>query len=110
MNWISLTSLEQLNTIKRDTNSHFYGIFKHSTRCGISRMVLKNFEKNFDIPSTELTMYYLDLLNYRPISNAIEADFNITHQSPQLLLIKNGVVVSHASHGDITVEYLKKQL
>lgn len=100
INWHSLTSLEQLDTISEESNVNVIGIFKHSTRCIISKTVLKQFEEAFskDLP---IKMYYLDLLNYREISNEIAERFQVIHQSPQLVLIKNGETISHASHYDI---------
>jgi bacillithiol system protein YtxJ len=49
-----------------------------------------------------LKVYYLDLLNYRDISNEIGVMFQVMHQSPQLIIVKNGVAVYNASHSDIT--------
>lgn len=110
MNWIALTNNQQLEAIKANVENEYIAIFKHSTRCGISRMVLKNFEREFDIPESEITMYFLDLLKFREISNNIAGDLDVLHQSPQLLLLKNGKVIFTASHGDISVESLKFQL
>ena len=75
-------------------------IFKHSTRCGISRMVMNQFVSACDVDSNA-DLYYLDLLNYRDVSNEVGYKFQVMHQSPQLLVIRNGVVVAHASHGSI---------
>ena len=77
-------------------------IFKHSTRCSISRYVLSDFIAHYTFSSDELESHYLDLLNYREISNQIADQLEVTHQSPQILLIKNGKVVVHASHECIT--------
>ena len=107
MNWIALTNSAQLENIKLDTTGKSIVIFKHSTRCGISRMVLKNFEREFNLSEDDIDMYYLDLLNFRELSNDISKRFVLTHQSPQLLLIKNGVIIYNASHGDIQVDKLK---
>lgn len=71
-------------------------IFKHSTRCGISSMVLNRFDKK--ITKLAKPYYFLDILKYRQLSNAIQNMFDIRHQSPQLLIIKNGNVVMHDSH------------
>ena len=76
-------------------------IFKHSTRCGISSMVLKQFEKLFSEEHQHLKVYYLDLLNYRNISDEIGYTFQVMHQSPQLLIIKNSVSIYDAAHYDI---------
>ena len=64
-------------------------------------MVLSQFKKDFDTSSTNLDLHFLDLLNHRDISNAIAERFNVVHESPQLLIIKNGIAVSNASHGSI---------
>ena len=77
-------------------------IFKHSTRCSISRYVLSDFIAHFTFSSDELEVHYLDLLNYREISNQIANQLEVIHQSPQILLIKNGRVVVYASHEGIT--------
>ena len=107
--WIPLTSMEQLVELTEHSFEKPALIFKHSTRCGISRNVLKQFENEYDL-DTEVDAYYLDLLEYRPISSAIATQFSVTHQSPQLILMKNGQVVHHASHSDIDAQLLKKYL
>tara|TARA_B100000497_G_C7371818_1_gene239457 strand:- start:18 stop:395 length:378 start_codon:yes stop_codon:yes gene_type:complete len=76
-------------------------IFKHSTRCSISRYVLSDFIAHFTFSSDELEAHYLDLLSYREISNQIAEQLEVIHQSPQILLIKNGKAVVYASHEGI---------
>ena len=98
INWIPLTSLEQIDEIKNQSKSESILIFKHSTRCGISSMVIKRFEFLFKEDHQDLKVYYLDLLNYRNISDEVGYTFQVMHQSPQLLAIKNGVSVYDASH------------
>ncbi|MFK7746956.1 MAG: bacillithiol system redox-active protein YtxJ [Kordia sp.] len=99
--WKPLTDLSQLDTIVEESKAKPVAIFKHSTRCGISRMVIKQFESQYDLEENQMTMYYLDLLNYRPISQEIAARFQVWHESPQLILVKNGITVGHASHSQI---------
>lgn len=101
IDWIPLTSLDQLKEIKNSGNTIV--IFKHSTRCGISTMVLRKFERNFIIDSNQLKMYFLDLIAHRNISNAIAEVYEVRHESPQLLVIKNGKVIAHNSHNGIHV-------
>lgn len=108
INWIPLTSLEQIKEIEELSKKEPVAIFKHSTRCGISSMVIKRFANSFDEELKDFKVYYLDLLNYRDISNEIGYTFQILHQSPQLLVVKNGEVISHASHYDIARIDLKK--
>ncbi|WKD86707.1 hypothetical protein KCTC32516_02083 [Polaribacter huanghezhanensis] len=101
VNWIPLTSLDQLAEIKNQSKTETVLIFKHSTRCGISRMVIKQFEKKFATSGKKMPLYYLDLLNYRALSDEVGYAFQVLHQSPQMLVIKDGVLVGHASHYDI---------
>ncbi|MBU3682350.1 MAG: bacillithiol system redox-active protein YtxJ [Flavobacterium sp.] len=105
--WIPLFSMEQLAELTKQSFVKPVFIFKHSTRCGISRTVLKQFENEYD-SNTHVDAYYLDLLEYRPISNAISTQFSIEHQSPQLIVLKNGLVVHYSSHSDIDALVLKK--
>lgn len=110
MNWIPLERMEQLDEIVEISNAVPVLIFKHSTTCGISRMVLRSFEKAYDYDKKQLEPYFLDLKAHRDISNAIATKFSVQHESPQLLLIKNEVVTYHTSHGAIEAENLLEKL
>ena len=110
INWVPLNDKTQLSEIINISSDKPILIFKHSTRCGISRMVLKNFESGYDIPETEMNLYFLDLLNYRALSQDIATKFNVMHQSPQVLVIKNGEVIYHDSHDYISVGKIKELL
>ncbi|HEY9222382.1 MAG TPA: bacillithiol system redox-active protein YtxJ [Lutibacter sp.] len=110
INWVPLNDITQLSEIINISSDKPVLIFKHSTRCGISRMVLKNFESDYDIPETEMDLYFLDLLNYRALSQDISTKFNVRHQSPQVLVIKNGEVIYNDSHDYISVGKIKKLL
>lgn len=105
--WRMLTDLGQLNELIELSHQQSVLIFKHSTRCSISRFALKNFENEYDFSEEELQPYFLDLLAHRNISNEIASRFNIIHQSPQILLIKNGKCVYDESHDGIEVANLK---
>lgn len=102
MNWISLESAEQLSGIKQKTGYSI--IFKHSTRCSISLMAKRRLELDGDHLPENLPVYFLDLIKYRDISNQVAQDFQVHHQSPQLLLIKDGECILDQSHGGISVE------
>lgn len=109
LDWKALTDLGQLDEIVDLSNTKPVAIFKHSTRCSISRMALKQFENEFNLQD-KIDIYFLDLLNYREISNEIANRFNVMHQSPQILLIKNGKAIYHDSHSDIEAAILKNYL
>lgn len=105
INWNELTDIGQLNEIIAISNEKPVAIFKHSTRCSISRMALKQFEKEFN-SSDKVTPYFLDLIAHRDISNEIATRFGVYHQSPQLILIKDGKAIYNVSHSDIDAEEL----
>lgn len=102
MQWINLTDLAQLDTIKNDEN--YSVIFKHSTRCSVSMMAKRRFEMDWNLLPNEINLYFLDLISYRSISAEIAELFQVHHESPQLLVIKNGECVLDTSHGDISAE------
>lgn len=107
--WHALTQLKQLDDIEEESAKTTVAIFKHSTRCGISRMVLKNFENDFTGEEEKgFKLYYLDLLSNREISNEIANRFGVHHESPQLIVLRDGKVVHSASHHSIQAETVKE--
>ncbi|WP_248722712.1 bacillithiol system redox-active protein YtxJ [Seonamhaeicola sp. ML3] len=99
--WIALNNISQLQDIEDKSRQKTQVIFKHSTRCGISRMVLNQFVDAYNLSEDDIDLYFLDLLSYRPVSDEVGYKFQVMHESPQLLVIKNGRTVEHASHGQI---------
>lgn len=99
--WIALNAIDQLEEIEKKSLSKPQFIFKHSTTCGISRMVINMFKSGYDLSENQADLYYLDLHGYREVSNEVGYKFQVIHQSPQLLVIKNGTTIAHASHGAI---------
>ena len=108
--WNDLTDLKQLDAIVDESGKTPVIIFKHSTRCPVSRMALRNFENEYSIEDGNAKPYYLDLLEHRGISNEIASRFKVTHQSPQLILIKEGKAVYDTSHNDIDANEVKGRL
>ncbi|HET8803551.1 MAG TPA: bacillithiol system redox-active protein YtxJ [Aequorivita sp.] len=108
--WHVLGRIEQLDEIMEESKSRPVAIFKHSTRCGISRGVLKMFEKNYTFSDNQVKLYFLDLIQNRDISNEIAARFKVQHESPQVIVIKNVVVVHHDSHHSIDAADLERFL
>ena len=98
--WIHLVSIDQLDEIEIKSKERTQVIFKHSVTCGISSMVLRMFSSQ-DIEA-KVDFYLLDLHAHRNVSNAVEDRFQVVHQSPQLLIIKDGKVSFHTSHGAIS--------
>ena len=109
MQWNNLETISQLDELVALSQEQAVVIFKHSTRCSISRMALKQFENEFDF-SDLVQPYFLDLISFREVSNEIAARFGVVHQSPQLILIKEGKAVYDVSHSDIDAGTLKAKL
>lgn len=111
MKWHQLNTSTQLEEIKKISQQQPVVLFKHSTRCSISAAALSRLERNWkEEEMTAVKPYFLDLLAYRPVSNAIADVFGINHQSPQILVIHKGTCVYHTSHMDISYPGLKAQL
>ncbi len=107
MNWKNLETEVQLNEIVAASQTKPQAIFKHSTRCYISKAVLKNLEHDWNISTVNADIYYLDLLAHRDISNAIASRFAVEHQSPQLIVLFRGDVMYSESHQSIDVSDVK---
>lgn len=107
MNWIALTEEAQLDQIKEQSKQQPVVIFKHSTRCSISDMAKSRLERK--TAPENVQFYYLDLIRYRNISNDIAKVFGVHHESPQVLLIKNGECVYDESHNGISMEEIAEK-
>ena len=111
MNWNKLESEKELENIKKASKNQPVIIFKHSTRCPVSQMALSWFERSWKEEEMEnVAPFFLDLISYRSISNKIAEDFDVQHESPQLLLIRDGACVYHTSHSSISYKDLQKEL
>ncbi len=110
INWLLITESNQLTEIISKSNTKPILIFKHSSRCGISRMALKNFEREYNLTETDIDLYFLDLLNFRALSNEISEKLKVDHQSPQVILVKNEQVIYSDSHYQISADAVKEIL
>lgn len=107
LNWIPLTSLDQLEQISPDQKSVF-AIFKHSTRCPISAAAKARMEHSWEEENSGVPVYYVDVIQDRGLSNELAEHFSVVHQSPQILLIKNGQCIYNASHTGISPTTIAK--
>ncbi|MDQ0594219.1 bacillithiol system protein YtxJ [Chryseobacterium ginsenosidimutans] len=104
--WKYIESEEDLKKAIENSFNNKIAIFKHSTSCFISKTVLKNFEREIENSDPKAELYFLDLLAHRPISNKIADDLDVTHQSPQLIVIENGKAINNSSHQNISADQL----
>lgn len=109
INWVELNDVSQLEEIEKESEEKHIVILKHSTRCGVSRMVLRMFESDYDLPEdAPVKLYFLDLISFREVSNAVAEKFGVRHESPQLIILKNREVVHHSSHQSISAGKVKE--
>lgn len=102
MRWIPLTSISQFSTLL--SSNEEFAVFKHSTRCSISSMAMSRLERSWPISEEDMPVYYLDVLQFRDVSNHIANVTGVQHESPQLLVFKSGEVAYAASHISISAE------
>lgn len=107
--WLVLESEDQLDNIVSSSSEKPNIIFKHSTSCPISSIAKLRLDDHWDI-NEDVNLYYLDLIRYRNISNQIAEKFETVHESPQVLIIKDGRCVYDVSHMDINVQEVKDGL
>ena len=81
-------------------------LFKHSERCGIS----KDRKQALSEMDDDVTIHAVEVREQRSLSDRIEDETGVEHESPQLLVIRDGDVVWHASHTAISPDDLRKHL
>lgn len=108
MDWKVLTTENQLDEIKQHSVLQPQVIFKHSTRCATSSVAKSRLERA-KTPE-KVDFYFLDLIKYRAVSNKIESEFMVNHESPQVLLIQNGECVYEESHNGISMDEIIEQI
>lgn len=102
--------LENIQTLSFSEEIDSVLIFKHSTRCSISAMAKNRLERSWDIGPGKVPFFFLDLLKHRDISDRIASMYGVQHESPQVLLIKNGKCIYHASHNAISADAIREHL
>lgn len=108
MEWKVLRDDNELNEIVKKSETLPQVIFKHSTRCSISSVAKNRLEKA-SAPSGA-DFYYLDIISYRSISNNIAERFMVHHESPQVLVIRNGNCIYDESHMGIRMSDIEAAL
>ena len=106
--WHSLTSLTELEELTQASYEQAVIIFKHSTTCPVSSIAKMRLADQWD--DSKASIYYLDLLRYRSVSNKIAELFNVQHESPQALVIRNGECIYNSSHLNIQAKDIAEEL
>lgn len=99
--WVALSSKADLDLIDEGRGNRPQILFKHSTSCGLSSIMLRRFEKQWSSAGDQMDFYILDLIRHRELSNEVAYRFGVRHQSPQLLILDKNGVLKQASHSGI---------
>ena len=108
IDWNVLDAAPSIEEIKAVSAQQPVMIFKHSTRCAISATVLNRLERSWNTEEVSVKPYFLDLINHRDLSNQVAQEFGVVHESPQVLVIRDGKAVYHSSHFGISYDELKE--
>jgi bacillithiol system protein YtxJ len=108
--WVNITSVEQLSELLHNIGEKPILLFKHSTRCGVSSMVLNSFENDWSSGTELCDIYYIDLLRHRDVSNEVAVLTGIIHQSPQAIVIKGKEIIYDATHSAIDARRIQSLL
>ncbi len=100
--WQDLLSTEQVDQAVQNSAHKAVVFFKHSTRCSISTMAKKRLESLDSSELSKADFYYLDLIAHRDVSNYIAEKLHVYHESPQIIVVKNGECTYDASHMEIS--------
>lgn len=104
MQWAIMTDIRQIEEIQKISKDVPVLIYKHSTRCSTSRMMLDRLERSWSNHERNPKPFFLDLITFREISNKIAEVFDVEHESPQVLIIDNGQIIYHGSHFEINYQ------
>jgi bacillithiol system protein YtxJ len=104
----TLDNIKLLDEVDTISKTKPVVLFKHSTRCSISRFALKRFDAEYNYTDDQIDWYLLDLLNHRDISNEMAHRYKVEHQSPQIIVIRNGKAVFSSTHDGIDAHDLKQ--
>ncbi len=110
MNWNVLEHISDVDALVNLSQSVPCVIFKHSIRCNISHIAKSRLETRWNFSKDEVEPFYLDLIQYRTVSNHIAERFAVHHESPQVLLIHQGECTYESSHLDISVDELRENM
>lgn len=106
--WKQLESVQELENLLAQRDGEARVFFKHSTRCSISAMALNGFESTWK--SSPDPLYFIDLIRFREVSNALAVGTNVRHESPQVIVVRDGNILYQASHSSIDARKIENIL
>jgi bacillithiol system protein YtxJ len=110
LEWQHLETSGDLRALIQQSHDTPVVIFKHSTRCGASAIIKRRLEEDWDFQNDDVATYLLDLVAYGDASNEVAKTFGVRHESPQILVIRDGRSIFDASHGDVSAAAIEQAL
>ncbi|MEM9856341.1 MAG: bacillithiol system redox-active protein YtxJ [Bacteroidota bacterium] len=109
MDWTEVNTIDKIDELRAESEQYPVLLFKHSTRCPISSMVLDRIERSWNQAEVgSMKPYILDLIKNREISNLVAKSYGVPHESPQVIILKDGQAVYDDSHMGINFQDLKE--
>ncbi|MFN7117191.1 MAG: bacillithiol system redox-active protein YtxJ [Saprospiraceae bacterium] len=108
IHWKMLTHPRQIDEVITLSKQKPCVIFKHSTRCSVSAVAKYRLDSDWNFAEREVDVFLVDVIAHRDLSQQIASKLGVYHESPQLLLIRDGECVYDASHLDISVADLRE--
>jgi len=106
-----ITSVDQLDAALAANAGKPLLLFKHSTTCPISASAHRRVAEYAEhAPADAPPLYLIKVIESRPVSNEIAARFGVRHESPQILLVRDGACIWNASHGGIEGDAITRAL
>ncbi|MDZ7805670.1 MAG: bacillithiol system redox-active protein YtxJ [Gracilimonas sp.] len=110
LQWRRLSTFSDVKKLNDASHSKFQLIYKHSTRCATSYFALKNLQNFPEEKLQKLDLYIIDVISQRQLSHEISEYFKVRHESPQVIILKDGQLIWNASHGDVRTEVILKAI
>lgn len=102
--WEMISDPSQVDPIIEASKEKPQLIYKHSHRCSVCFAAKGALEQASDTVLQHADMHFVNVVRSRDASNKIASELDIRHQSPQAILVDNGEVVWHGSHGSIDAD------
>jgi bacillithiol system protein YtxJ len=106
----AVTSPEHLETALTISNRRPVVIFKHSTRCGVSAEALEVLTATMADLGGDIEVWVITVPAQREMSNQVAIRLGVRHESPQLIVLRDGAVAWHASHFRLTSSAIEAAL
>jgi bacillithiol system protein YtxJ len=104
MAFVEIQTQQQLEEFLAAANGGPAILFKHSDSCGISARAYR------DMSQLAQQVGIITVQNARDLSSEIERRFNLPHETPQALIVRNNQVVWNASHGRVRASVIEEAM